>query len=143
MKLVTKTPDPDAVRRYYRDMAEGKLPSSNVVMEGYGRLGRMVKRRGYGQIHFSGNGVKEPVVKLVTPTAMATEQAKARIMQGKKKTRRRRSKITKRKSKPQPIRKKLNGGGWRVKKQKTNIKRQGRKKTNHSASRRSRDNFSK
>lgn len=126
MKLFATTPDPNEARRYYEDMAQGRL--TDVSMEGFGRVGRVVKRRGYTVL--SKGRAKQPIVKLVTPTAMATEQARARL-----------SKIKKRKPKTkqrQPITKKRSG---RSKKKATRAGE--RKKTFQSASRRRSDNFSK
>lgn len=127
MKLLATTPDPNDVRQYYKDMAEGRL--AKVDMEGFGRLGRVVKRR-----VLIGGRVEQPIVRLVTPTAMATERARAQV-------RKRRAPAQKnqsiKKKQNQPIKKKEKAP------QKKGTKGGKLPKVRQSAARSRRDNFSK
>lgn len=125
-------PDPGTVKQHYEAMVQGKLSNKSGGMEGYGRLGRLFKNRGYTVS--SGNGIKQPIVKLVTPTAMATEQARAQLVSVRK------SRLQSRKPKKRPMKKKQKGKGQKKKKSTSG---HGRKKSLQSASRRRPDNFSK
>ncbi len=72
MKVYATTPDTGAVRRYYEDMADGKLTQYSTRTTGRGRVRHRVRYSAQG-------GRKGPTVQLVTPVAMATNQARARL----------------------------------------------------------------
>lgn len=84
MKIYATAPDTETVRSHYKAMVEGRLPASDDPRNGYGRLGRVFRRRGYTGTSGGGSSPRNPTVQLVTPAAMAAEQARAQL--GRRKT---------------------------------------------------------
>ncbi len=113
MRLYPRIPDPESVKKHFQMMADGKLTPHY----GHGR------RLGGARDNYAS---RQPMVQLVTPTAMAEEQARARLGQVKRQTRRKTSQSIKRLKKGRP----------------KTIKRKQKQKKSHSRSRRRRDNFS-
>ena len=74
MRLYPRIPDAESVKQYYMRMAEGKLPATEHYGSGR-RLGGSNSRTGYT---FSSTP-KQPVVRLITPTAQAEQQARAQL----------------------------------------------------------------
>ena len=130
----------ETARKYYKRMSEGK---QRVVLK-YNRLGKVLVGRGNENSDSNACDLL-PQVHLVTPTAMAAEQARAKIKRrpSKRAPPRPKRKQTGGKRKKQPIRRKPK----RVqKKKKTTVKRviKGRvtKRKAHSKRGSRRDNFS-
>jgi len=127
----------EAARKHYKRTAEGK----HRIGLNYNRLGKVMVGRGSGDNNNDNSSCDPlPQVNLVTPTAMAAEQARAKI--------KRRSRTTSRRG-----RKQTGGGGRPIrrkkvqkKKKKTSTKKviRGRVTKKRSQSKRSkrRDNFS-
>ena len=145
----------EEARKHYKDMAEGKLQNPPVI--GYEKLGRLFA--GMSTSSHTGGG-RSPVLQkleLVTPVAMATEQARAKIKivrrMGikKKKTRNTTKKKNQRggaKKKHQPIKRKQKKNKKKKKKKTAppNTKKKvirGMRSVSkvHKAKRRARDNF--
>lgn len=99
----------ESARKHYKNMAEGKQR----IDLNFSRLGKVMVGRGNGNSSVSNTCDPLPQVQLVTPTAMAAEQARAKIKRrpaSKKKrqtTTRRRRKQTGGSKKKQPIRRKV------------------------------------
>ena len=161
MRVYGTIPDAAEVLRYYRDMAEGKLKQPTQRTDiGFGRQRKkLFERRGYSDAYRMKN---TPIVKLVTPVAMAAEQARAKLDQsaknkkagaGPRKKKKKKTGSGLHKKKPRSIRSKKTGSGLKKKTssrpirskngRSTSIKSTGRRKRRQSTSRSTRDNFSR
>ena len=78
MILLPTIPDLETVRKHYREIAEGKR--TDHVGYGKRRLSGTQKRHGYTFV----SSRKQPIVQLVTPIAMAAEQARAKLVKSAK-----------------------------------------------------------
>jgi hypothetical protein len=85
MRLYPRIPDAESVKQHYIRMAEGKLPHT----EHYGSGRRLGGAR--SRYTFISSAPKEPVVRLVTPTAQAEEQARALLGQTRKQSSKRKA----------------------------------------------------
>ena len=127
MRLYPRIPDPESVKKHFQMMADGKLTPHY----GHGR------RLGGSRDSYAS---RQPKVQLVTPTAMAEEQARARLGQVKRRTKT--SRPIKRRKTSRPIKKRKTTKKRVGKGRPKTIKRKQKKKKSHSRSRRRRDNFS-
>lgn len=126
----------ESARKLFKNMAEGR---QRVVLN-YSKLGKVLIGRG----NSTNNSCDQfPEVNLVTPAAMAADQARAQI---KRKQNGRRKTVTHRKKKQTGGRQKKQPIRRRQKKkkvqQKKTTKRKVTKRTNHSKRSQRRDNFS-
>ena len=145
MRVLPVVIDLEAARRHYKGMAEGKQR----VLFNCSRLGKVIVGR--GNSNNTAPCDQLPQVHLVTPTAMATEQARAKIT--RKRTRRASRKPPVRRRKPtrkqsggrkrrQPIRRQKKRATKTKKKSKKILKGRVTKRKPQSRKKRQRDNFS-
>lgn len=147
MRVLPAIIDLESARKHYKNTAEGK----HRIDLKYSRLGKVIVGRGIGNSTASNSCDLLPKVQLVTPTAMAAEQARSKIKRqrsnsrSKQSTPRRKRKQTGGRRKKQPIRRKVKQG-QKKKKKKTTVKKviRGRvtKRKAHSKRSHRRDNFS-
>lgn len=132
----------DSARKHYKNMAEGK---QRLVLN-YNRLGKIMVGRGNSSSSANSTCDPLPQVELVTPTAMAADQARAKIKQRRTATTRRKRNQSGGSRKKQPIRRKPRMVQKKQKKKKKSVKKviRGRvtKRRAQSQKGQRRDNFS-
>lgn len=138
----------ESARKHYKNMAEGK---QRIDLK-YSRLGKVIVGRGNGNGSATNSCELLPHVQLVTPTAMAAEQARVKIkrrrtpVRSKQSAPRRKRKQTGGSRKKQPIRRKVKKVQKKKKPRKAPVKKviRGRvtKRKPQSKRSRRRDNFS-